>query len=310
MNKLNPIPMRIILLIRIKRKLPVLLITLMVLGLAYTSRSIYLTWNSIISELYSSADGAYNDAQKLAYVTNVNTSYTESERQEITQISISSSNGVEPQKIHIQQAASEQKIIVIEEVYEDVPVQEQEPEPVRKSVIDFPPLQNVNADVIGWIKIADTQIDYPIVQGTDNDFYLFRSWDGTENINGAIFADSYNANDFTDMNTFIYGHHMNNGSMFANLQYYKDQDFFEQHPEIIICTPKGDYTAKIFAAYTTTATSTSYSFVYNNTYLNEVRSKSFVTADIDVSAEDRIITLSTCDYDFEDARMVVHAVIQ
>ena len=86
--------------------------------------------------------------------------------------------------------------------------------------INFKSLQEVNSDVIGWIYSPDTTINYPVVQGDDNVYYLKHLADGTENRNGCPFLDVQNRPDFTDDNSIIYGHHMQNGTMFAGVSWY------------------------------------------------------------------------------------------
>ena len=101
--------------------------------------------------------------------------------------------------------------------------------PVLYPAVDFDGLHQTNADVIGWIYIEDTNINYPIVQGTDNKYYVDHMVDGTKNGAGSIFMDYRNALDFSDPNTVIYGHNMKNKTMFAHITEYKDPEFFEAH---------------------------------------------------------------------------------
>ena len=84
--------------------------------------------------------------------------------------------------------------------------------------------------MIGWIYSSDTTINYPVVQGSDNAYYLKHLADGTENRNGCPFLDVQNRPDFTDDNSIIYGHHMQNGTMFADISWYEDQNYYNEHP--------------------------------------------------------------------------------
>ena len=95
--------------------------------------------------------------------------------------------------------------------------------------VDFKELKKINSDVIGWIVIEGTEINYPIVQGNNNSFYLNHSYDKKWNSLGSIFADYQSSNDFSDYNTFIYGHHTKNGSMFGELYKYMDVSFYKQN---------------------------------------------------------------------------------
>ena len=117
--------------------------------------------------------------------------------------------------------------------------------------IDFASLQKENEDIYAWIKIDGTNIDYPIVQSsTDDTFYIHRGIDKEDLYAGAIYTEMQNAKDFSDPNTVLYGHNMKDGSMFATLHNFRDRDFFDQHREIIIYTPKHILHYTVFAAYT------------------------------------------------------------
>ena len=96
--------------------------------------------------------------------------------------------------------------------------------------IDFESLQKVNDDIIAWIKIPDTTIDYAIVQGIDNDYYLHYNAMKEKNYAGAVFVDYNNINPFKDVHTIVYAHNVKHGTMFAPLEKYMDEDFFQEHP--------------------------------------------------------------------------------
>ena len=128
---------------------------------------------------------------------------------------------------------------VYDEVQKQVnlePEKEEEPEakdpeaPKEKNPIDFKQLQETNKDIYAWITVPDTNINYPIVQSSwDNTYYLDNTIDGQAGLPGSIYTENYNAKDFTDFNTIIYGHDMNDGSMFQNLHKYEDETFFKEH---------------------------------------------------------------------------------
>lgn len=117
---------------------------------------------------------------------------------------------------------------------------------VRYSV-DFDRLRSINEDVIGWIMQDGTEINFPIVQGEDNTYYLTHLYTGSTNRTGSIFADAGNSPYFTDMCTYLYGHNRKNGTMFASLPNYLDHAYYEEHPTLTIVTPYEDYVAEIFA---------------------------------------------------------------
>ena len=114
---------------------------------------------------------------------------------------------------------------------------EPETEPY-KSPIDFEALWAENPDTVGWITIEGTNINYPIVKGTDNDFYLNHDFNGEENIAGSIYLDFESQGDFDGRNNIIYGHNMKNGSMFKDVVRYKDEAYFKEHQFFTIYTPE------------------------------------------------------------------------
>ena len=113
--------------------------------------------------------------------------------------------------------------------------------------VQFDELKQQNEDVIAWIYGANTHINYPVVQGSDNDYYLRHLLDGTWNDNGSIFMDCSNKGDFSDQNSLIYGHNMTSGAMFSNLVKYKKQAYYDQHPYLYMLTPQQNYKLRLFA---------------------------------------------------------------
>ena len=113
--------------------------------------------------------------------------------------------------------------------------------------VDFDSLRAVNEDVIGWMIQEGTEINFPIVQGKDNEYYLTHLYTGAVNRTGSIFADAGNSPYFTDMCTYLYGHNRKNGSMFASLPNYLDAEYYRAHPTMTVITPYEDYAAEIFA---------------------------------------------------------------
>lgn len=177
--------------------------------------------------------------------------------------------------------------------------------------INFKALQAVNPDVIGWIYSPNTTINYPVVQGDDNAYYLKHLADRTENRNGCPFLDVQNRPDFTDDNSIIYGHHMQNGTMFAGISWYEDQSYYDEHPVMYFMTPSAAYWIELFSGYITTMDSSAYMQNFGSTrehteWLKEVSGRSDFRANLEISAYDRVITLSTCAYRFENARYVLH----
>lgn len=208
----------------------------------------------------------------------------------------------------------------VTETPKEEPKKEETPEkPAVEIPIDFAALKEQNPDVYAWIKIPGTVIDYPILQsGTDNAYYLKHTMDGQEKPEGAIFTEDYNTKTFEDPNTVIYGHDMKNGSMFQNLHNYMDRTFFDNNREVLIYTPDEILHYKIFAAYLYDSRHLLQSIDFTNKevfeqYLNNIFSKrdmnAFVDMSMDVTSEDRIITLSTCYAGNPAQRYLVQAVL-
>ena len=177
--------------------------------------------------------------------------------------------------------------------------------------VNFDMLEEMNRDVVAWLYCPDTAINYPVVKGRDNSYYLDHLIDGTENSNGTLFVDYRNMGDFSNRNTLIYGHHMQSGRMLAALTEYEFQDFYDAHPLIYLITRSGSYRIELFSAYTTEAASSAYALDFSSdtqfaVWLREIAAKSDFQTNMQLSTKDRIITLSTCAYSFEDARFVVH----
>lgn len=173
--------------------------------------------------------------------------------------------------------------------------------------IDFEQLQQVNSDVTAWITAEGSVVDYPVVQGKDNEYYLNHLFTRAPNKLGSLFVDYRTPGDFTARNTIIYGHNMKDGSMFSSLTKYKDQEYFEAHPHMKLYTPDGAYTIEFFAGIVADG---DYEFIrYQFTdnedfmaYTTELREASTFQAEVDIEANDRIVALCTCSYEFNNAR--------
>ncbi len=186
--------------------------------------------------------------------------------------------------------------------------------PISPRVIDFNSLRAMNPEIVAWITVNDTNIDYPVLYGTDNSFYISHGADKEANKSGAVFIDYYCSPDFSDQNTIIYGHNMKDGSMFADLHKFEDADFAAGHPYVYIYTPDGEETIyKIFAAYQTPEDAETYTISFADddaflAYIADCRAVSQITNDTQVTADDKIITLSTCVQGQGTTRYVLQAV--
>ncbi len=193
----------------------------------------------------------------------------------------------------------------IENQQEDV---EQSDKDIPKA-IDFTALHKISRNAVAWIYVPDTCINYVIAQGDDDSYYLDHMLNGEYSTSGTVFMDSHNASDFTDWNTIIYGHHMKNGTMFAALENYKEQDYYENHPVIYLYTQQYCYEVEVVAAVLAEPTDKIYTISGSEEdkeeILQELQEKSYIKTKIKTDKDDNIVTLSTCAYDFEDARFVV-----
>lgn len=188
------------------------------------------------------------------------------------------------------------------------------PKPVCAPLqIDFDKLAEDCPDIQGWIYCAGTNINYPVVQGRDNDQYLRHTYLGDYAVAGSIFLEAANSPGFRDSNTIIYGHHMNDDSMFACLSNWADQSFYEEHPVMWLLTPEQDYMVELFSGYLTPAGSEVYVVFQGpskwfNDYLDMALSSSDFKADPDFvpDGEAQYVLLSTCDYTYANARYVLH----
>lgn len=178
----------------------------------------------------------------------------------------------------------------------------------------FDDLLEENKDVVGWIAIDDTTIDYPILQSEDNLDYLTKDFNKDKFVGGSIFLDYRNNVKSLSRNTVVYGHRMKDGSMFEHLIKFMDEDFFKNHQTFEIETLYETYEAEIFSVYNTT---TDFNYIMTDfsnddkyaEFLTNVQNESTFETDVEVDITDRIITLSTCDYELDanEGRLVIQA---
>ena len=175
---------------------------------------------------------------------------------------------------------------------------------VQAKAIDFETLKKRNPDVYAWIEVPGTNVDYPILQHeTDNAYYLTHTIDHEKTVAAAIYTENYNAKDFDDLHTVIYGHNMKNKTMFRTLHNYENYDFFENNRDVIIYMPDETRYYKVFAAYTYDNRHLLFSYDWSSPdgfqeYIDEIMSirdfGAYIDKDMDITGEDKIITLSTC----------------
>jgi sortase B len=179
--------------------------------------------------------------------------------------------------------------------------------------IDLAALQAENSEVLGWIFIPDTKVNYPVLQTGDNEYYLTHTWQKTSSSTGSIFLDYRNSGDMSDFNTLIYGHRMANGSMFRALANYTTQSYWEEHPSVYFVDAAGCRRYDVFAAYEVSVVGISYETVFadeaaKQDFIDQCLARSGITTGVQPTASDRILTLSTCTGRGYSTRWVVQAV--
>ena len=209
--------------------------------------------------------------------------------------------------------STSKEMVLAEDSPEPVPEGTETPDLSAWPQVDFEQLSQINPDIVGWLYIEGTNINYPVVKGSDNDYYLRHLFDGTYNSAGCIFLDVGCAPDFSDRHSILYGHHMKDGSMFYDLMGYKDQSFYEEHAVALFVTPTAYYKIRFFSGYVAHATENAWDLRFDDqdytVWLDDLQSKSCFESDFSPSSDDRVITLSTCTYEFDSARFVLHGYI-
>ncbi len=185
-----------------------------------------------------------------------------------------------------------------------------EPDEEEQTIsIDFEQLTAKYPDVVGWLYCEGTPINYPVMQSDDNDYYLRRLPDGTYNTAGSLFAD-YRCGEIGETNNYIiYGHNMKNGTMFSSLTKYKSQSYYDEHPVLYLFTPEAEYRIELIAGFVSKPTGEVYNTEQTYEQILEYCSISTFSSKIIPSNEDIFITLSTCSYEYENARYVVVGIL-
>lgn len=177
---------------------------------------------------------------------------------------------------------------------------------------DYQKLYEMNNDFKGWIYIPNTNISYPLAQTNNNDYYLKHNFKKEENSGGSIFISANNTQPFIDKNTIIHGHHMKDGSMFADLMKFKEESFAKD-TSVYINTKDKILKYEVFSVFFEKANNDSYQDKFSSydeyvAYLNKLKGKSMMDLGrAPFTQEDKIITLSTCDYDVDDGRLLLCA---
>jgi len=184
---------------------------------------------------------------------------------------------------------------------------------------DFKALYDVNPDICAWVKIPDSDIDYPICQTDNNDYYLNHNFNNEKSKFGTLFFDCKN-DVKSSQNLTVYGHSLKNSQMFTKIRQYAKLDYYKEHPVIQLITPEGMVEFKVFAAMVMNAEPKDdngylYQFMKSDfttqrefiNWIEEAYQRSIIQTPVDILPNDRILTLSTCGYEFKNQRFVVMA---
>ena len=181
-------------------------------------------------------------------------------------------------------------------------------EPLQNLSVDFARLKSINADVCAWLQGQGGLVNYPVVQGRDNEYYLKHLIDGSGNGNGTLFVHTQNRFLQDDV-TYIFGHHMQSGAMFGSLKKYDSSQYYWSHPEFRLYTPEKTYDLKIYAAFYGTGEER-LTFNYSdeaafNAAMAGYASRSIHSPQVDVKYGDKLVCLCTCAYQVTDGRYFI-----
>lgn len=199
---------------------------------------------------------------------------------------------------------------------QETPEPQRDPQILDLEQLNWQSLWEINPDVVGWIRIPNTSVEYPILQAEDNQYYLDKTWKKEPNVVGSIFMECQNRPDLSQFNTLIYGHNMRDGSMFSALRQYQEKTYWEEHPSIYIAVEHEVRRYDVFAAYEAGVWDITYGLELEKEedqqrFLAYGLEKSSYETGIVPTVGDEILTLSTCTGQGDAAagnRWVVQAV--
>lgn len=196
---------------------------------------------------------------------------------------------------------------------------ETEPQETER-MLQVKALQEENSDIVGWLEIENTSINYPVLQGTDNEYYMTHNYKKKKSKNGSIFLNKDYDWNIPSNNLLIYGHNLNNGTMFQELLKYSDESFYINHPTIRFTTEKEDSEFEIISVFKSKVYYQSEKNVFRyyyfinpkteeeyNEFVNNAKKASLYNIDSTAKYGDQLITLSTCSYHVKDGRFAVVA---
>jgi len=270
-------------------------LALFLVGAVFIGSSAMLVWQTMD---YQSGESVYHEAAELVDLPDLS--------QPVPEAALPFESPLNPEDLVPEEPSSEL-------IPEKEPGSEVQIDPYADALndMDFTALRQVNEDVLGWILIPGTNLSYPVLQGDDNDYYLNHTWRKDRNSVGSIFLDYRCSGDFSDFHTVIYGHRMNNNSMFGQLHKFRDQAYLEAHPKVYITDDSGSRPYAIFSVYEADSMATYQMEFTDDTekqaFLDYALSRSCVDAGVTPAPSDRIITMSTCTGNGHATRWVVHA---
>ncbi len=193
-----------------------------------------------------------------------------------------------------------------------------EPGDVLPQFSSYEEAKKTNPDVIGWISVPNTRIDYPVVRTDDNEYYLTHNVEKEESKHGAVFMDFRNSNSDQQRHIILYGHNMKNGTMFHDLNNYKQRSFFEENRIITFLWDGKETKWEVYAAYVVkqgvyyihTRFGSDDNYVeYMNSIIDYAKESKYSVVDdtVSIKASDQVLTLSTCTYEYDNSYFAVCA---
>lgn len=180
------------------------------------------------------------------------------------------------------------------------------------SPVDFTSLEEINPDIIAWIYFENIDINYPVVQGEDDDFYLHHDFYKEKSTSGCIFMDTQATPDFLSFNSFLYGHNMKNKTMFAKLNQFTDESFYQENKTFLIYTPAKTRRYEIYSCYPAELGWDSFTYQFEKkedyaAWQNTVKKRSLYDTGIVPDPSQPTVTLMTCTPKGSNYRFLVHA---
>lgn len=182
--------------------------------------------------------------------------------------------------------------------------------------ISWKALRKMNPEIVAWIEVPGADISYPVVQGTDDTYYLHHSFSREKDAFGTIFLGSVHKKDFQESHCFLYGHNMEGNMMFANLNRYEEKEFWEECPEFYVYTPEKLLNYRIFSVQQAAALSPGFQYGYelgSKAYQEQLKTlsgNSLYKTEVSLDAEAPMVTLVTCNSSLDEKiRMTVHGIL-